>query len=131
MTSEQALFLAAGMFLLMIGVIVFSVVWDLRKNKDKYKKEEEQRIEALLNEEAEIDTMHVEIVNMICGSGMVGSYRLPKSTKTFLVVFKDDEGEKFELSVSEDVYLSLEVGMCGLLTLVEGKLDSFELDEEE
>ena len=130
MTSEQALFFAAGTFLLMIAVIVFCTVWDLKKNKTKYKQAEEERIEDLFNDEAEVEAIHVEILDMICGSGMVGSYRLPKSTKTFLVVFKDDEGEKFELSVSEDVYLSLEVGMCGLLTLVEGKLDSFELDEE-
>ena len=65
---------------------------------------------------------------MVCGTGMVGSYRLPKSVKTFLIVFKNDEGKTLEISVPEEYYLDLSVGQKGVITLVEGNLDSFELD---
>ena len=66
---------------------------------------------------------------MVCGTGMVGSYHLPKSQKTFLVVFKNENGELREICVSEDVYISLEVGMRGMLTLLDENLDSFELND--
>ena len=129
MTTEQALLLGAVAFVAMIAVIVFCVVWDLRKNKDKYEKESEEYIENKFAEEAEVVTLHAEIADMVCGCGMVGSYRLPKSVKTFLVIFKGDNDERLEITVSEEVYISLENGMSGMLTLVEGNLDSFELDE--
>lgn len=130
MTTEQVLSWGAGAFIVIIAVAAFYFIWDLRKNKDKYDKEAEERIENMFSEEAEIMTLHAEIADMVCGSGMVGSYRLPKSVKTFLVIFKSDDNEMLEIPVSEGVYLSLEKGMRGMLTLVEGNLDSFELDEE-
>lgn len=117
-------------FGVMIAVIVICVVWDMRKNKDKYEKISEEAIDKKFSEEAEIMTFHAEIADMICGAGMVGSYNLPKSEKTFVLIFKDDEGKCFELRVSENIYTSLEVGMKGMLTILEGQLDSFELDEE-
>lgn len=129
MTTDQMLILAGIVFVVMIGVIVLSVVWDLRKNKDKYDAEMEEHIEKTFAEEAEVRVLHAEIVDMVCGTGMVGSYRLPKSVKTFLVIFKNDEGEILEISVPESYYLELSVGQAGMLTLVEGNLDSFELDE--
>ena len=129
MTNEQLIFLGVAVFVAMIAVIVICVVWDLRKNKDKYKQETEDHIENKFSEEAEVMVFHAEIADMVCGSGMVGSYRLPKSVKTFLVIFKNDEGDMLDISVSEEVYLSLEKGMSGMLTIVEGNLDSFELDE--
>ena len=129
MTDEQLIFLGIAVFVAMIAVIVICVVWELRKNKDKYKQEIEDHIENKFSEEAEVMAFHAEIADMVCGSGMVGSYRLPKSVKTFLVIFKNDEGDVLDISVSEEVYLSLEKGMSGMLTIVEGNLDSFELDE--
>lgn len=130
MTTEQALLLGAGVFIAMIVIIVFCVVFDLRKNKEKYEKEVEEHIKNKFAEEAEVITLHAEIADMACGCGMVGSYRLPKSEKTFLIIFKNDDGEMIEIPVSEEIYLSLEKGMTGMLTLVEGNLDSFELDEK-
>ena len=128
MTTEQALSLGAIVFVAMIVFIVFITIYDLRKNKSKYDKEKEKYIESKFSEEAEVISTHAEIVDMVCGTGMVGSYRLPKSEKTFLIVFKKDDGEILEISVSEEYYLELSVGQTGMLTLVEGTLDSFELD---
>lgn len=130
MTDEQILLLGAVIIAAMIAIIVICVVWDLKKNKAKYDAQAEKYIEKKFAEEAEVKTMHAEIADMVCGTGMVGSYRLPKSEKTFIVIFKNDEGEMIEISVPEAYYLELSVGQKGMLTLVEGNLDSFELDEE-
>lgn len=120
-------------FGVMIAVIIICVVWDLKKNKDKYdkiQKEIDEKIEREFEREGEVITMHAEIVDMICGTGMVGSYRMPKSVKSFVIIFKNDDGEILELLVPEEYYTELSVGQRGKLTLLEGRLDSFELDEE-
>ena len=128
MTTEQALLFGSIAVVAMVAVIVFCVVYDLKKNKKKYDAEMEEYIENKFSEEAEVVSCHAEIVDMVCGTGMVGSYRLPKSVKTFLIVFKNDEGKTLEISVPEEYYLDLSVGQKGVITLVEGHLDSFELD---
>lgn len=128
MTTEQALLFGSIAVVAMVAVIVFCVVYDLKKNKKKYDAEMEEYIENKFSEEAEVVSCHAEIVDMVCGTGMVGSYRLPKSVKTFLIVFKNDEGKTLEISVPEEYYLDLSVGQRGVITLVEGNLDSFELD---
>ena len=126
--------------ILILGFIAFGLIfifafaygfYDLKKNKEKYdayaeeirKKEDEE-----FEREPETKSFHAEIVDMVCGTGLVGSYRLPKSQKTFLIVFKSDDGEITELAVPETFYLELEVGDKGMLTICEGNLDSFEPD---
>ena len=126
--------------ILTLGFIAFGLVfvfafaygfYDLKKNKKKYdayaeeirKKEDEE-----FEREPDVKCFHAEIIDMVCGTGMVGSYRLPKSKKTFLIVFKSDENEITELMVPEEYYIELEVGQKGILTVCEGNLDSFEPD---
>ena len=125
------------MMLIVILIPVFIVVFilifvlDQKINKEKYAammKEKEEEEDEEFEREAEIVTVHAEIVDMVCGTGMVGSYRLPKSSKTFIIKFSADSGEVYELSVPEEYYLELSVGQTGTLTIVEGNLDSFELD---
>ena len=119
--------------MIIFGVVLIACIvypfCDLKKNKKKYEDEAEEYVEKKFAEEAEVEAFQAEIVDMVCGTGMVGSYHLPKSQKTFLVVFKNDSGEMREICVSENVYLSLEVGMRGMLTLLNGNLDSFELND--
>ena len=118
--------------ILAIGIPL--IIIDYKKNKDQYVMTPEKLYEMeeeILNREAEIESFDAEIVDMVCGTGTVGSYRLPKSVKTFLLIFKKSDGEIIDLSVSEEVYLGLEIGMAGRVTLLDGKLDSFELEGEE
>lgn len=118
----------------MLAVSIPIIVKDVKKNKDKYfisPERMQEMEEERLNREAEIVEFDGEIINMVCGTGTVGSYRLPKSQKTFLVVFKKDNGEIIDLAVAEEIYLSLEVGMAGKVTLLDGRLDSFELFEDD
>ena len=128
---DDILLWAFILFGVMIAVIVVCVVWDLKKNKGKYEKAAEEYEEKKFSEEARVFTHHAEITDMVCGTGMVGSYRLPKSEKAFLIIFRDDEGGIIELAVNEEIYTSLEIGMKGRLTILEGHLDSFELDDQE
>ena len=123
--------------LIPVFIVVFILIFvlDQKINKEKYaammkekEEEEEEEEEEEFEREAETFTVHAEIVDMVCGTGMVGSYRLPKSSKTFIIKFSADSGEVYELSVPEEYYLELSVGQTGTLTLVEGNLDSFELD---
>ena len=119
--------------LIPVFIVVFILIFvlDQKINKEKYAammKEKEEEEDEEFEREAETFTVHAEIVDMVCGTGMVGSYRLPKSSKTFIIKFSADSGEVYELSVPEEYYLELSVGQTGTLTLVEGNLDSFELD---
>ena len=118
----------------MLAVAIPFIVKDYKKNKDKYINDPEkirEMEEEILNREAEIVSFDAEIVEMVCGTGTVGGYRLPKSVKTFLIKLKKSDGEFTDLSVSEEVYLGLEIGMAGRVTLLDGRLDSFELFEDD
>ena len=129
MTDEQILYTVLIIIgIALIGICIIYPFWDLKKNKKKYDDELEKHIESKFAEEADIISLNAEVVDMVCGCGMVGSYHLPKSKKTFLVVFKSEGGEIFELPVPEEYYLELSVGQKGKLTLCEGNLDSFELE---
>ena len=129
MTSDQILCIAMIVFGVALIVAIVYPFWDLKKNKEKYEAEAEEYVEMKFAEEADVEAFRAEIVDMVCGTGMVGSYHLPKSQKSFLVVFKNENGELREICVSEDVYISLEVGMRGMLTLLNENLDSFELND--
>ena len=131
MTTDEILTLGFIAFGLIFVFFIVYAFYDLKKNKKKYDALEEEMRKAEDEEferEPNVKSFHAEIIDMVCGTGMVGSYRLPKSVKTFIVVFKIDDGEILELSVSEEFYLELAIGQTGMLTICEGNLDSFELD---
>ena len=128
MTTDQILCIAMIIFGVVLIVCIVYPFWDLKKNKEKYDAEAEDYVEKKFAEEAEVEAFQAEIVDMVCGTGMVGSYHLPKSQKTFLVVFKGEDGRVIELSVPEAYYLELAIGQKGMLTICEGNLDSFELE---
>ena len=66
---------------------------------------------------------------MACEVVSVGyqSYRQPRAEQRFFIKFKAESGEIFDLRVSESVYEGFEVGLVGKLTLIDGQLDSFEI----
>ena len=128
MTEDQIIYTILIVLGVMLIICIIYPFLDLKKNKKKYDEELEEHIESTFAEEADIISLNAEIVDMVCGCGMVGSYHLPKSQKTFLIVFKDEDGDVFELPVPEEYYLELSVGQKGKLTVCEGNLDSFELE---
>ena len=118
----------------MLAVAIPLIIKDYKKNKDQYVITPEKLYEMeeeILNREAEITDFNAEIIDMVCGTGTIGGYMLPKSQKSFLLVFKKDDGDIIHLAVAEEIYLEMEIGMAGKVTLLDGRLDSFVLFDDE
>lgn len=126
MTTEMWILLIGGIAVLGIVAIPFI---DLIKNKDKYRAEVYENEEKRLNDEGDIVEMHAEVVDMVCGVNTIG-HKEPKALKRFVVTFKLDDGELMSLSVPEVFYTGFDIGLKGTLTLIDGQLSSFELDED-
>ncbi|MBO5101931.1 MAG: hypothetical protein J6C39_05300 [Clostridia bacterium] len=110
-------------------VIIFLVVaLKTKPSKKEMIAEEDER----LNAEGEIFETHAEVVDMACDTVSVGyqSYKLPRAEKHFFVKFRDDDGQIYDIQVSEEYYFAFEAGQRGTLTLLDGQIDSFVLDEE-
>lgn len=130
MTETEKLLLLGG---IAIFVIIIIGILDYRKNKDKYLTKEQYREleEARLNDEGEITNAHVEVVDLECGVTTIGyqAYKQPKAVKYFIIHFKYDNGDIIKIPVNEEMYEGFDIGLTGTLTLIDGKLKSFELDE--
>ena len=114
---------------IVVGAIVLMAVYFV-KNKDKIRQDAYELEERKLNDDGLICTVHAEVINMECGVNTVG-HNEPKAIKYFIITFKCDDGELLHVSVPEVFYTGLEIGLVGMLTLVDGQLKSFELDEVE
>ena len=130
MTETEKILLLGG---IAIFVIIIVGILDYRKNKDKYLTKEQYREleEARLNDEGEITTAHAEVIDLECGVTTIGyqAYKQPKAVKYFIIHFKYDNGDIIKIPVNEEMYEGFDIGLAGTLTLIDGKLKSFELDE--
>ena len=108
------------------------IIRDFKKNKEKQPTKEEllESEEERLNDEGEVVTVHAEVVDMNCGVNMVG-HKEPKTVKHFVIDFNCEDGEVRQVYVPEAFYEGFDVGLTGMLTLVDGQLKSFEPDEED
>ena len=55
--------------------------------------------------------------------------KIPKVVRHFVVIFQDDNEQTYEIAVKEDIYDGFEVGQIGKLTLTDGNIVSYILDE--
>ena len=106
-------------------MIVGPIVQVRRRNKNAYKDDETPKENYPEPEELHV---HAKVAKMECATRYVG-IKQPKLVKDFLVFFEDDEGTEYRLLVDEADYCALEEGMTGMLTLIDGQLNGFELDE--
>ena len=133
----------SSMDIILIGVgimgacyIIFLVVYLIIAFKAKPSKEEiaakEAEEDARLDAEGNIFETHAEVIDMACDVVSVGyhSYKLPRAEKQFYVKFRDDDGQIYDIRMSEEYYFAFEKGQRGTLTLLDGKIDSFVLDDE-
>ena len=134
MTEDAKIWLWGGIAIFII--IVFGVVMaiiDYKKNKHKYLTKEQylELEESRLNDEGEITETHAKVVDLECGVTTVGyqAYKQPKAVKYFIIHFKYDNGDIVKIPVNEEMYDGFDVGLSGTLILIDGKLNSFELDE--
>ncbi len=114
-----------------IAVFVSIYIWDSKK---RIKTSEEGLLaseDEHFNKNGENITTHVEVLDMICGVSTIGyqAYKQPKSVKDFVIKFKTDTGDVFDVHISEEMYEGFDVGLSGMLTLVDGQISSFELDD--
>lgn len=133
MTKEQLEWLIAGSIIAIVLIVfICLIVADVKKNKDKYvvnrekmRELEDERLQAT----CETITTHATVVDMACGVNALG-IKQPKAVKYFVIQFKQDNGNLVNLSVPEEFYDGFDVGLSGILTMVDGELHSFEPDEE-
>ena len=107
-------------------ILIVALVIYVKKNK-KTKEENEAIIEEYFQNNGEIVECRAEVIDMSCGAGMVGG-KVARSVKWFSVKFEKYDGEIIDLFVDEEMYEAIEVGMRGNLRLVDGRLNSFEVD---
>ena len=118
-----------NIFEIILGIVVlaFICVVIFGNKKTKAKKQTDSDIDEYINSEGEVITTHAEVIDLSCGTKVVGSKSLT-ATEWYVVTFKKDNGEIFELSVDSEMYEGFDVGMSGEVTTVNGQLNSFILD---
>lgn len=123
MTFENIIYIILGVWFLAItiGTIIYL------KKITPSKEEQDAEIDAYFENNGEIVESRAEVIDMSCGTDMVGG-KTAKSVRWFKIKFEKYDGEIIEVPVDEEMYEGLEVGMRGNLRLVDGHLNSFELD---
>lgn len=109
MELKDWLFLIGGILLLAasIGAVIFSIKGGKHANKTLFSgladvKEFRARVKALVHE----------------------------SEENYFVIFETEESEEVTVKVSDDMFKEFTEGEAGLLTLADGELLSFVIDEE-
>lgn len=92
----------------------------------KEKGTREEAIEEIFDDNGEITETRAEVIDMACGTKMLG-VKNPRTVEWYVVVFRDDLGKIIEVSVNKEMYDGFEIGMHGKLKLVDGGLYSFEV----
>lgn len=125
MTELQKIWLVLGGLIAIILVALLSIL--LRKHGEK--DTPSPSIEEQLNKEPQTLTLHVKVIDQNCFVSYVGGAKSPKAVKNFVVVFQDDNEQTHKIAVEEDIYDAFEIGQTGELTLIDGKVSSYILDE--
>ena len=110
-----------GFLAIIIGTIIYL------KKITPSKEEQDAEIDKYFENNGEIVESRAEVIDMSCGTDMVGG-KTAKSVRWFKIKFEKYDGEIIEVPVDEEMYEGIEVGMRGNLRLVDDHLNSFELD---
>lgn len=123
------LLIGVGLIIAIISAFTAIAVWDSKKGNNTYVITRESE-EENFNDEGDVVSVRAEVVDMICGVSTIGyqAYKQPKAEKQFIIKFKSDGTDTFDVAVSEEMYEGFEVGLIGTLTLIDGQISSFELD---
>lgn len=122
MTIEQTLGLVAILFAMAFVVIIGYFIRIAIKEKGT----REEAIEEIFGDNGEITETRAEVIDMACGTKMLG-VKNPRTVEWYVVVFRDDLGKIIEVPVNKEMYDGFEIGMHGKLKLVDGGLYSFEV----
>ena len=122
MTIEQTLGLVAILFAMAFVVIIGYFIRIAIKEKGT----REEAIEEIFDDNGEITETRAEVIDMACGTKMLG-VKNPRTVEWYVVVFRDDLEKIIEVPVNKEMYDGFEIGMHGKLKLVGGGLYSFEV----
>ena len=127
MTVEQIILLAIS---ILVAVLCIAIAVSIKKFKKSgsFRERIQELEDEQLNVEPETLTVHAKVVDMTCGVHTYGT-KIPKVEKYFAVQFQKDDGDVLSILVPEDCYDGFEIGLCGTLSLIDGKLNSFAPDE--
>lgn len=115
-----------GILLFLLVIVLFPLIIKELKKEMGTKEDREARIEEYFDDDGEIVETRAEVVDMACGTKMVGT-KTVKSLEWYVIVFKDDLGKIIEVPVNQEMYEGFEIGMHGTLKLVDGAIYSFEV----
>lgn len=124
MTFEQSMWLIGIIFAGITIIYILAIIKHIKKDMGT-KEEREAQIEEYFNNDGEIIETHAEVVDMACGTKMIGT-KTPKASQWYIIVFRDDLGKIIEAPVNQEMYDGFEIGMHGTLKLVDGALYSFD-----
>ncbi len=114
-----------GILLFLLVIVLFPLIIKELKKEMGTKEDREARIEEYFDDDGEIVETRAEVVDMACGTKMIGT-KTPKSSQWYMIVFRDDLGKIIEVPVNQEMYEGFEIGMYGTLKLVDGAIYSFE-----
>ena len=129
MTDKIIVTIAGGIvvaILMVLGVIY--AIKGLKQSKNQREAMSESDDDSSLFPEPETVTIHAKVTDLQCEVKVYGT-KAPEVKKEFRVYFENDSKEQLEMIVSEDMYVCFEKGQTGTLTLSDGNLYGFELDE--
>ena len=125
MTEEQKMWLVLGLISALLAAAVLSIA--IRRGGALKRRGIQD--EYLSRAAPQTIGCHVKVVDRRCFVKRTGS-KIPIITRCFLVVFEDDHGQTLEIEVGEGLYDGFEIGQIGELTLTNGSVTSYVLDEE-
>ena len=111
MTTQEWLMLIGAIVLLLVAIaaVIFSV------------KSRKQVAKALSAGLPEVSEENVSVKELLTEEN---------EEKAFIVIFENAEGKEIRISVGEEIFGDFKIGEKGLLTLSDGELLSFIIDEE-
>ena len=111
--------------------VIFCAIMGVKQYKRDIAKQKELKKEDSKPDEPEYTTvtMRATVVDQTCCVKMVG-IKTPKTVKEFVLVFQSENGDILKLNVPEEMYDGFEQGQTGVLSIIDGVLYGFELEEK-
>ncbi len=120
--------LGPGLIAIFAFLIFYGIMMDKEEKRQKAQNLTRDQSEDTPTEVQTVD-LNVKVIDLKLETHYEG-IKTPKLIKEFLVFFEDENGNVINIDVSEENFDAFEIGQKGLLTLQDGQLYSFVLDEE-
>ena len=110
-----------------IALVLFLFIY-LFRNRKILRDDAEQQAEIRCNTEFVTQELRATVLDQTCEVKLVGT-KTPKATKIFTVVFRTEDDKILSFHVPEEMYDGFEKGQTGVLTVVDGELYGFAIEE--